>query len=256
MRLDDPPPGAAPSTIGEPRDPSITSPNPPSIRRLLANERYFGLGAREFKTGAERVLARVGRDAPKRGRVDVHTLSHDFSLGTDASWTLLRSLVAAGLMRPTGGGGYVPTTRFREYASASVVAPLSRDRARSIVEKVRATAERINSEWTTNPFRIETVAVTGSYMSRRKQLSDLSLWLIVKPRPVPRTQRWQRSPGRSVALRQMLEAMSELSSFIVVRVSPKRDTLPRPFGVVFHAGDSLSAHTLSGWGRLRGFFGR
>jgi hypothetical protein len=237
-------PGEPTSTIGEVADPSVTSPAPPSVRRLLANERYFGLDAGAFRTGAERTIARVAA-ADKRARVDVHSIAHDFALDAEASWTLLRQLVAAGLLRPTTAGAYRPTARMREYASASVVAPLSRKRAKLLVAEACKVAERINSRWTASPFRIESIAVSGSYMSRRKHLPELALWLVVKPRETPR---WLRGPNKSTALRQILAAIGSLSSFVVVRITPRRDAVPRPFSIVFHASENA---TLPTWGRLR-----
>ena len=231
-------------------DPSVTSVAPPSVRRLLTSERYFGLEARAFREGAERVVARAS-SIDKRARIDAHTLGQDFRVSPDASWTLLRALVGAGLLRSTTTGAYRPTARLREYAGASLVAPLSRARAKVLIAKACSVAERINTHWSSNAFRVDAVAVSGAYMSRRKHLPELSLWLMVRPRVAVRVQRWVRSPSRSAALREILEAVNQLSSFVVVRIAPNKEAVPRPFSIVFHADDERSPSSLATWGRLR-----
>ena len=61
------------------------------IRRLIANQQCFGLGAKAFHDGAERTLGRVSGPAAEPARIDVHSLSEDFRLDADASWRLLCS---------------------------------------------------------------------------------------------------------------------------------------------------------------------
>src|SRR5262249_26849724 len=80
------------------------------VRRLIADQQYFGLDAKPFHDGAGRTLARLATAAP---RIDVHTLGEDFHLDAAASWTLLRALLAGGLLLSEGPGTYKVSARFR-----------------------------------------------------------------------------------------------------------------------------------------------
>ena len=60
------------------------------VRRLIADQQYFGLTAKTFHDGAGRTLRRLSTATP---RIDVHTLGEDFCLDAAASWTLLRALL-------------------------------------------------------------------------------------------------------------------------------------------------------------------
>ncbi len=152
------------------------------LRRLVANRRYFGLDAQAFRAGAERALARLSATPPEQARIDAHSLGEDFRLDPPGSSALQSELLMGGLLRPDGAGGYLPTRRFQQYALACVVAPLSRTRAKALIDRACGLASRINAEAVRNPFQIDMVAVSGGYMSRHDQLSELSLWLIVAPR--------------------------------------------------------------------------
>src|SRR4249920_174311 len=46
----------------------------PNVRRLVADRRYFGLEAQDFRAGAERLLARLSAVSPERARIDVRSL--------------------------------------------------------------------------------------------------------------------------------------------------------------------------------------
>jgi hypothetical protein len=133
------------------------------VRRLLAHQGYFGLEARAFHVGAKRTLERMSAPAPKQARIDAHSLAEDFRLDAKPSGTLLRAFLAGGLLHRDGTGGYCVTERFREYALACVVVPLSRARAKALIDKTCGIAARINADWART--RHDKSCGSGSYMS-------------------------------------------------------------------------------------------
>lgn len=233
-------------------DPAPATQGAPKIRRLIADQQYFGLDAKVFHDGAARMLARITAQGSDRPRVDVRSLGEDFRLDGAASWALLRAMLAGGLLLTDGPGNYRPAARFREYALANVVLPLSRARAREVIDRVNKLAARINTNWDRNPYRIKMVAVSGSYMSRSERLQDLSIWLVLNRRAEARTRRWRSPLGKSDALRQIAAAMREISSFVVVHIVAERHAVQRPFSVVFQAEDDFAdSHAHHSWDRFR-----
>jgi hypothetical protein len=186
--------------------------------RLVADRQYFGIEAEALQAGAERTLARLSNQSPDEQRIDVRTLSEDFLTDSAGAGVLLSQFLAGGLLHPNGAGAYLPTRHFRQCALACVVAPMTRDRAKSVIDRACKLAEQINKEWTRNPFRIKTIIVSGSYMTRRKELSELSLSLGLSRRQEARTGGTLSSEARDEAGRQIIQAMSKLSSFIAVRI--------------------------------------
>jgi hypothetical protein len=217
----------------------IASQGATKLRRLVADRPYFGLEAQALRAGAERSLAHMSTQPPEQARIDVRSLGEAFHLDAAASWELLRAFLMGGLLYPDGSGGYLPTRHFREYALACVVAPLSRARAKALIDRACGLAARINADWVGNPLQIRMAAVSGSYMSRLDQLSELSLWLILDPRREARSRRETSSLSKDDALRQILEPMNALSSFMVVRIVADRQAVPRPFSVVFQADEHV-----------------
>jgi hypothetical protein len=220
----------------------------PKVKRLVADQRCFGLDALAFREGAERVVARLAAQA--QPGVDIRTLGKDFALDGTGSWKLVRALLAAGLLQPDGTGRYCPTTRFRDYAKACVVAPLSRARAKRLIDRAIALATRINASWTQNPYQIHEIAVAGSYMSRSDPLPDLSLWLVLESRRETRALRSKTSPTGDRAAQQIIAAMRALSSFVVVRVARDRQGVQRPFVVVFEADEETMAQPVPAWDKV------
>ena len=245
-------PSAVPTLVvrahAEDTQPSVVQPG--KGRRLVADHRYFGIEARALRAGLERVLARVGGAAD--AHVGADALCADFRLDADDGAALLRALTAGGLMRVHADGRCTPTAHLREYAEATVVAPLSRARAKMLVDRTREVATRINATWTRNPFRIKLVAVSGSYMSRAGHLPDLRLSVVLRKRPDVRKRRLRAQPDRSEAMREILEAIRSQSSFIVVRVVADRHSVQRPFAMVFQCDDE-TATELHPWERFRSF---
>jgi hypothetical protein len=231
-------------------DKSIASRDDTDVRRLVADHLYFGLQARALRAGAERVLARVAAN-PEQSPIDVHSLGTDFRLDAEASLTLLRALLAGELLSPDGAGGYRPTARFREYALACVVAPLSRTRAKALIEMACELAARINADWARNRFRIKMIATSGSYMSRRDTLPELSLWIVVRAREEVRARHARHSLSRSDAAHQILAAVKALSSFIHARIVEDKEDVRRPFSVVFEAGEDIVDSSVPTWERVR-----
>jgi hypothetical protein len=210
-----------------------------SLRRLVADRHYFGLDAQALRAGAERALARLSAKPPGEARIDVRNLGEDFHLDGPASSALQRELLMGGLLHPDGAGGYLPTRLFRQYALACVVAPLTRERAKALIDRACKLAAYINSDWGTNPFQVKMVAVSGSFMSQRDQLSELSLSLVLRRRPEAPMPDAPPLQSKEEALRQILEAVKSLSSFILVRFAPDSQSVQRPFSVVFQRSNDV-----------------
>ena len=218
--------------------------------RLVADRQYFGLDAELLRVGCERTLARLSEQSPDEARIDIHTMSQDFLTDAAGAAVLLSSFLAGGLLHPNGSGAYLPTRHFRQCALARVVAPMTRERAKSVIDRACKLADEINRQWTRNPFRIKTIVVSGSYMSRRKQLAELSLSLGLSRRPEARAGGAITSQARDEAGRQIVHAMSKLSSFVTVRIVSERHAVPRPFSVVFQAENFVNETSAPAWGRL------
>jgi hypothetical protein len=162
----------------------------------------------------------------------------------------MSALLAGGLLRPDGGGAFRPTTLVREYAFASVVAPLERTRARALVERAKKVASRINSAWPQNAYAIDRIAVSGAYMSRRKRLEELSLWLVLSDRPDSKHRKSPTSIGEDSASREIEGAFKALSSFIIVHLVTDTQCVDRPFCVVFEATDRRTGSPLHAWAMM------
>lgn len=226
-------------------------PDATKIRRLIADQRYFGLDALALHAGAARVLARLAAQAPRQLRLDIGSLGEDFRLDAAATSALVKALLIGGLLQPDGTGAYRPTARFREYAAACVVRPLSRARARTLIGRANELAAQINAGWNRNPYQIQTLAVSGSYMSRRDPLPELSLWLVLRRRPAVRGRGWRPSLTKEVALREIVAAMKALSSFVIVHLAPDKQAVPRPFSLLFDLGEDETDHPVPAWEKLR-----
>jgi hypothetical protein len=205
-------------------------------RTLVTHRRYFGIDPVKLRAAAARVLTRVAGLPHDRARVRAVHLRHDFGMNTLEGQALVDELVAEGFLRPGSPtrGDYRLTRRFTELASARIVDPLPRARARLLLAQACECAARINAEWSRNPLEIEMIAPFGSYMSREAQLAELSLGIVVRARPASRRARW-RMATKAEGANQIRTTFRELSSFIRVRVVNDAQLLPRPFAVAFHA---------------------
>lgn len=211
-----------------------------TIRTLVSQQLHFGLEPLAFRRGAARVLARVAGRPQEAAQITVEGLRKDFRLDAAGTEALLHALVARRLLESSNDASdYRLTERFREFALARVVPPLQRARAKWLIEKAGMLAAQINAKWARNPFVIAMIAVSGSYMSRNRNLPELRLWLIVRPRTSAGARVWGRPLSRADGARQIREAVRSLSSFIVVRLVTDARSLPRPFAVAFRADDDL-----------------
>jgi hypothetical protein len=206
-------------------------------RTLITQRMYFGVDALRLRTAAGRVLARVMGLPPERASVSARALQQDFGMDTITGRALVEELVAEGLLHPRTGqlGGYRPTERFLELASARVVDALPRVRAKALVAKAAELALRINADWTRNPVEIAMLAPFGKYMSLDEYLDELPLGVVVRPRSCGRGAGWRRRITKAEGVDQIRAAFRDLSSFVRVGIVNDPKVLPRPFAVAFQA---------------------
>lgn len=204
-------------------------------RTLVTQRLYFGMDALNLRAATSRVLGRVAGLPPERLRVSARSLCHDFAVDTVEGQALLDALIAEGLLEPgtERRDNYRLTERFVEFATARVVEPLPRQKAKELLARACELAARINAEWSRNPLEIEVVAPFGSYMSRDATLAELPLAIVVQQRLSPRRARWGRIASKAEGAHEIRSAFRGLSSFIRVLLVSDRRSVPRPFSVVF-----------------------
>jgi len=207
------------------------------VRTLVSHQRYFGMEPLALRHGAGRVMLRVAGLPPERARVSAQRVREDFGMDTVKGDALVHQFVESGLLEPHGerAGDFRVTERFVEYASARIVAPLPRVRAKQLLDQASRVVAQINEEWTRNPLAIDSLAVSGDYMSRHHELSDLTLWVIVRPRARTRVPRWARLPTKQEGAIAIRNELRLLSSFMVVHLVTDRTSLPRPFSIAYQA---------------------
>ena len=204
-------------------------------RTLITRHLYFGMDAQRLRDASGRVLSRVVGLPPERAKVRVEHVQHDFHVDTVEGKALVDEFVAEGLLQPRAerAGDYYLTERFVEIAAARIVEPLSRTRAKYLVEQAKDLAGRVKAEWTRNPLEIDSVVAFGSYMSLDDQLAELDLGVIVRTRGPGRRVRWKRMPTNAEGATEIRAAFRALSSFVHVQILKDMRLLPRPFAVVF-----------------------
>ncbi len=212
-------------------------------RTLVSSQCYFGVEALVLRRGAERVLARGAGQPTENARVNAQILSEDFRLDAAAAHALLRTLVNHRLLEsePDRAGGYRLTERFREFALARVVRPLQRAQARELLDAACQLAARMNAGNARNPLVIDTMAVSGDYMSRSDRIGELVLWPLVKPRTPTSARRIRSSMNDTDGAKEIRNALRALSPFIVVNVVTDAASVERPFSVPFHADDATES---------------
>jgi len=205
------------------------------VRTLITQREYFGMNALALRAATGRVLARLAGVSPGAAQLSARILRQDFAVDTLMGSALVHDLVAEGLLEAheEARDEYRITSRFLEFATARVVDPLPRDRARNLLTRASALAQHINADWARNPLEIEMVAPFGSYMSRDAQLAELLLGIVVRARAPERRARWGRMLDRRDGAREMRNAFRALSSFVQVKMVSEAARLPRPFAVVF-----------------------
>jgi hypothetical protein len=209
-------------------------------RTLVCSQNYFGLEALVLRRGAERVLARGAGQPPENARVNAQTLGEDFRLDAATAHALLLTLVSHRLLEPERdrAGDYRLTERFREIAAARVVRPLQRWQARELLEAAGRLVAQMNADSARNPFMVEMMAVSGSYMSRSNRIGELVLWPLVKPRHQKSARRIRSSLSETEGAKEIRTALRALSPFIVVNVVTDATSIARPFSVPFRADDN------------------
>src|SRR5215471_8588723 len=225
-----------------PASPARTKP-----RKLIADQRYFGLEARALRAGAERMLRRMSAQASGQTWINVRSIGEDFGLDPAASGTLLRAFLAGGLLYPDGDGGYYATPLFREYARAQVIIPLSRSQARELMNKACHVAALFNADARGNPFMIRRMLVSGSYMSRGNLVSEVSLWVELRRRAQPQAPLLDKED----ALRQIKSSINEVGSMVEVHLVTDDKNVPRPFSVVFEGKEDPIEAAVPAWEKLR-----
>jgi len=226
------------------------------IRTLISNQTYFGLEPLAFRRGAGLALARVAKLSPEQARLKGEILAKDFRINPEHAQTLLDVFVAKGLLQVDRSAGtvneYRLTDLFKEYALARVVPPLTRVRAKELLDEACKLATKINAEWKHNPLIVHMIAVSGSYMSRNNRISDLTLWPVVKRRREMITRRFGTSVTNANGAAEISKALRELSSFVIVHMVADKSTIERPFAVPFRDfGDAVASPPTGrfwGWG--------
>jgi hypothetical protein len=214
------------------------------IRTLVTKRQYYGMEAVALRAAMARVLSRVAGLPADAARVSRRNLYQDFGLDAAAAQDTLEQMIADGLFQHPDErqGDFALTERFLEFATARVVEPLPRERARQLLGKVCVLASQINAEWKSNPLEIAALAPFGSYISPDKLLAELPLGIVVRPRSRSRKARWTRTISRRDGARQIRAAIRELSTFFHIRMVSDPKLLPQPFAVVFHDGGDESAN--------------
>ena len=202
-------------------------------RTLVANQLYFGLEPLILRGGAERTLERLAKQPPESARASVETLRDDFQIDTSATLKLLRAFVDKRLLEAEPGrkGDYLLTERFRDFAAAKVVPPLPREEARQVLEGACELAAQLNAVGMRNPLLIDTMAVSGSYMSSSDKVGELVLWPVVRRRDHASKTSMTDTEGAN----EIRAALRALSPFIAVRIVTDMSSVKRPFSVPFHA---------------------
>jgi len=209
---------------------------PHEYQVLLKHLDYFGVEPGKLRTAAARIVARVAGLPPERARVTSRQLLMDFGIDTVDGLSLVDELVDAGLLvpRPELPGVFGVASGFKEIATARVIDPLPRERARKLIGEACALAAVVNADWPRIPLVIDAVAPFGSYMSQESQLSELSLGVVVRGRPASRRAHW-RMASKADGVQAVRTAFRGLDPFVRVRLVTDLQDVPKPFSVAFRA---------------------
>ncbi len=217
------------------------------FRTLISSQLYFGLEPLLLRRGAERTLARVASLPPDRVRLTARMFREDFRADAASGDALVKALLAGGLLEADQGSddSYRLTDRFREYAQARVLAPLTRADAKTFVDQACRAAAHINSDRPWNPLVIDMLGVSGGYMSRRDTMTELRLWPVVKARAQVRHRHFGPPMTKAEGSSDIRATLRALSSFIVVHLVTDSSSIERPFSVPFRAYEEMIASSLA-----------
>lgn len=201
---------------------------------LVNRKLYFGVEASRLRDAAVRVLTRLHGLPPDRAIVKVDALLDDFRIGVAASQAMIEGMVRHGALLPLAERGeYAVTDKFREIAQAEIVEPLTRARAKMILDHVAELAWHFNRAAQDNKYEIDALAAFGAYMKLEPDVSELSIAVTGRHRAPPA----RPAIGRGTQLtkgheeiRRMIEGQSR---FVRARFFRSLDEVPRPFAVVF-----------------------
>jgi hypothetical protein len=219
-------------------------------RRLVAGHRYFGVEARALRAGLGVLLARTTgvSNAPMSPSV----LCEIFRLDRENGDALMRALAAGGLVRVHGDARFTPSARVREYAQAIVVAPLSRARAKMLVDHYararRAHQCRVDPRAVPHPARRR----IGQLHDPPRQLSDCDCpWCCATvPTCASAASARSRIEATRCARSSRRSARRARSSWCASVAD--RHSIERPFTLVYHADDETTTE-LDAWERFRSF---
>jgi hypothetical protein len=210
-------------------------PIPPVPPLTLVNRKlYFGVEAVRLRDAAVRVLTRLHGLPPERAIVKLDALLDDFRIGAAASQTMIEGMVRRGVLLPLAEHGeYAITDRFRDIAQAEIVEPLTRARAKMILDHVAELAWHFNRAASDNKYEIDALAAFGAYMKLDHEIADLQVAVTGRRRPPPARpalgRRTQMLKGHD-EIRRMIEGQSR---FVRAHFFQSLDEVPRPFAVVF-----------------------
>ena len=212
-------------------------------RTLIAGRAYFGIDALLLQRGAERAVARVTQSSTPTV-VTLDALQQDFQVDRDTAARLAEALVQSGLLTPHPQlQGYGITERLREYAEAQVLAPLDRQAAKALLDRIVATVAEINARWRTNPIMIARVAVSGRFTDPTSKVPELRLWAIVRLRPSDSRRLFSRQISKVDGAHEIRKALRAFGPIVNVRLVVDEASVERPFVAVFDAdaGDGQRA---------------
>lgn len=206
---------------------------------LVAKHLYFGLDPLRLRDAANRVLDRVPAEAPDAVRVDFGTLVEDFGLTTTSGPGIVDKMVDGGILLPVEGDGgrYALTERFRAVAQARIVEPLPRGDAQTLLTHCAEIAARFNRSAARNKYEIEAIAVYGAYMSRLSDLAELTLGITGRKRAPVMRPLLGRATAQTEGTGSIRAMFERRSSFLHVAFFKRVADIPRPFNIIYRAGE-------------------
>jgi hypothetical protein len=130
------------SVITQVRHPAVTM----RPFTLVTKKLYFGVDANRMRDASARVLARLRSEPPGRAVIRLEALVEDFRVSAAASRLMIDEMLRHGLLeqQDTRGSEYSITDKFRRYASAEIIEPLPRARAKMLLTHIADLAWRFN----------------------------------------------------------------------------------------------------------------